>query len=290
MTLSLIMIALLGGIIGHLLRRWTPHLMGLKDTRLPFRYPWVELIGALGFWLIAWHRGLELAQWKWLLFGSLLLLIATVDALTKYIPTLVCYLGAAAGLILNALFPDDILDLFAQYRLLDLVGLAVFKQHLAGAVLALAGGLMGFCQIEFIRRVFKPLVRIEVMGFGDVLLMMMIGAFIGPQAVLFALLPACLIGIVIGLVRLVLYGVHHSAFGPALALGALAILLQGGTMLSGMRAFHALLYDLPPMVLLFFSLFLIVVLLVLVARLKRKGAVYERMLEEDYEKIDQQMK
>lgn len=76
----------------------------------------------------------------------------------------------------------------------------------------------------------KIVIPREAMGFGDVLLLMMIGAFIGWQAVLFTILAASVIGTLVALLQRVFGGAEWGAripFGPYLALGALLWIFVG---------------------------------------------------------------
>ncbi len=287
--MSYVILIVVGLVCGHLIHRFTPHLLGMEDRSLPFKWPVVELLGAALLVIVALNMGLEPSHWHWLLFALLMLAVGAADAHTKYIPTRVCYAGVLLGLALNAWHPEDLLDLLDQYQLLDLVGVPVHKPHFAGIVLAALGALTGYLLIQFIRGIFKPLVQIQVMGAGDALLMLAIGAFIGPKAVVFSVLPACLFGIVIGGIRMLIYKVPHSAFGPALAMGALAILMWGPWLIAELIALHAMIYELPAFVPLLISLVLVAVLFLMLMRLRRKAAEYERIIEEDYAEIDKKM-
>ena len=288
--MELIIAAVLGFILGHGIRRLSPHVLNMKDTKMPFGFVWVELLTALVFVLIAMEGDGFPFRMYWGVLALFLMIIGTADAHTKYVPVMPCYVGTGIGLLLAVLFPAEILNLLSQESLASMVGVPRYQTHGAGAVMAISGAVMGYLQIWFIRRVFKPLVKIEVMGSGDSLIMMTAGAFLGPQGVLFALLPACLIGSVVGTIRLVIYKVHHSAFGPSLAAGALGIALYGDNFVGWVKGFNQWLYGLPPMALMGFSLFLIGILLFMVLRLKRKGVEYERAIEDDYQAIDQKMK
>jgi prepilin signal peptidase PulO-like enzyme (type II secretory pathway) len=65
------------------------------------------------------------------------------------------------------------------------------------------------------------------MGLGDVKLLAAIGAFLGPLGVIEAVLAAALLGLLLGGVLALRRGSAAApfGFGPALALGALAVLL-----------------------------------------------------------------
>ena len=86
--------------------------------------------------------------------------------------------------------------------------------------LVVAGGL-----VWGVRIVGAVTLRREAMGFGDVLLMMMVGSFLGWQACLGVFFVAPFAGVVAGVLQLVLRGEQTIPYGPFLCLGTLAILL-----------------------------------------------------------------
>jgi len=284
-----LLILIAGLLAGHLVRRLTPRLLGEKNNEMPFSLPFVEILGAGLFALLLVSKGLTLSSAKWYLFTVLLMAIGSADAFRKYVPTTVCKLGTVAGLVLSFLEPADISDILNQGLLVESLTSFFHGAPITGLILAISGALMGFFMIWFIRRIFYSLAGIEAMGLGDAYIMMMAGAFIGPQGALFSLLPACFIGILIGLARKALYGVSHLAFGPALGFGAFFILLYSNQFTQGIVAFSELLFGLSSSVRLIFSLVLVFTLIVLILRLRRKAAEYEQQIESDYEEIDKKM-
>ncbi|MDJ0839546.1 MAG: A24 family peptidase [Acidobacteriota bacterium] len=281
--------AIIGLLVGHVVRRFTPALLGEKKREMPFKGPWVELIGAALFVLVYALRGVDPSQLKWYLFTTLLLAIATADAHRKYVPTGVCWTGTVLGLILVGIFPRDILDLLAQGDFIAIFGFSADAGAVPGIILSVSGALMGFLEIWFIRRLFYSLAGLEAMGLGDAYIMMMVGAWLGPQGVVFALLPACIFGIAYGMIRKALFGVSHLAFGPALAMGSLFLQLFADRVIGAIAGLNNLLYSLPPLALLAFSLFLVFLLIFLVLRMRRKSAEYAGQIEEDYKEIDEKM-
>jgi len=287
--MDLAIVTVVGLIVGHGIRRLTPFLIDWQDKSLPFRYPWVEACSALIFFLISFQRGTPPDQWKWLLLTTLLLMVTSTDHLSKYIPDKVCYVGALLGVVLSAVFPQDLLSFLNQRVVPEFFGLNAYQVHQSGLVLGLTGAAMGFGQMEFIRRIFRPIVKMDVMGGGDTLLMLMAGAFLGPQMILFTLLPACVAGVLAGVLWKMVFGTPHFPFGPSLSLGAILMVLYGDKVVYGVANFHSLIYDLHPGVLLAFSIFLVILLIFLIMRLKRKAAEYERLIEEDYKEIDEKI-
>ena len=73
------------------------------------------------------------------------------------------------------------------------------------------------------------------MGFGDVKLAAVIGAFLGWERLLLAVVVAIFAGAVLGLVQLARKKENRVKFGPYLALGALVALLWGGPLIAWYR-------------------------------------------------------
>jgi leader peptidase (prepilin peptidase)/N-methyltransferase len=97
-------------------------------------------------------------------------------------------------------------------------------QHLHGLAWSLAGLLTGGSLIWLIRRISHMILGQPAMGFGDVTLMAMVGAYIGWQPVLVTIALAPLTGMVVGpLIRLAT-GRSFVAYGPYLAASALIVI------------------------------------------------------------------
>jgi prepilin signal peptidase PulO-like enzyme (type II secretory pathway) len=94
-----------------------------------------------------------------------------------------------------------------------------------GLLTALVGMAAGGGLIWAVRIIGYAVLRREAMGFGDVTLMAMIGAFLGWQScpVIFFLAP--LAGLVIGLIQLVFGGDTEIPYGPFLCLAAAVVIV-----------------------------------------------------------------
>lgn len=95
-----------------------------------------------------------------------------------------------------------------------------------GLLSALIGLVGGGAIVWAVRIIGSAVLRKEAMGFGDVTLMMMIGAFLGWQAcpVIFFAAPAA--GLVLAVLNLLLHGDRAIPFGPFLCL-ATAVVVAG---------------------------------------------------------------
>lgn len=90
---------------------------------------------------------------------------------------------------------------------------------------ATAGMLTGSTLIFLVGVVGSAVFRKPAMGFGDVKLMGLLGAFTGWLGVLVGFFIACFIGAIVGVFLLIRYRSRYLPFGPFLAAGALAMLL-----------------------------------------------------------------
>jgi leader peptidase (prepilin peptidase)/N-methyltransferase len=89
--------------------------------------------------------------------------------------------------------------------------------------MSLFGAALGYLILYFIAFIFKFFTKKEGVGVGDMELLAMIGAFLGPLGVWFALLIGSLSGLVIGGLYLLIFKkdrLTRIPFGPFLGLGA----------------------------------------------------------------------
>lgn len=228
---------------GHAVRPWdnVPVLAWLwlrgrcRDCGVPIsiRYPLVELVTALLFGAVALRFGATPMACVWMLFGAALLAAALIDLDHRIIPDEISLGGLVLGLT-------------AVPAARTLEGFAFADAWLHAAIgAALGGGLLWI--VGFVHaRVSAALGRrfehwpeegedyprpgsvdywvwFPGMGFGDVKLLAMIGAFLGPQGVVVTLVAASAVGLAFGLVWAAVRRSFASpfGFGPALAVGAL---------------------------------------------------------------------
>lgn len=169
--------------------------------RITPRYAIVELICGLLFLFVFLYFGLTLATLKYSLFSFLILGLIFTDAETHLLPDKMTLPGFAAGLVfalvvpvpglLSRYFPDT-------FSAMPEIGWRVLS--FSDALIAAAVGA-GF--IWLAGEVYMRVRGIEGMGFGDVKLMALIGAFLGLKLTLFVLFAASLAGGVFGMLVLV---------------------------------------------------------------------------------------
>ena len=126
-----------------------------------------------------------------------------------------------------------VLGLFGIYWVNGLGG-----AHWHGLFTALVGLAVGGGIIWSIRILAALALNKEAMGFGDVTLMAMIGAFIGWQGAAMAFFLSPFAAIAIVLVRFILTRDHYTPFGPYLCAGALMTILYWDRFYNGYLAFN----------------------------------------------------
>lgn len=168
------------------------------------QYPLVEAANAIGYVAVFWMFGFTAAACAYAALVSALIVVAGTDLSHTMIPDAVTLPGIIVGLLSAALvLPIGIVD--------SLLGIVV------------GGGILWF-----LAWISPYVFGKEGMGGGDIKLMAMVGAFIGWQPVLLAIMIGSFLGSVVG-VGLIAAGVmrreQYIPFGPFLAVGSLIALL-----------------------------------------------------------------
>jgi leader peptidase (prepilin peptidase)/N-methyltransferase len=212
--------------------------------QISWRYPAFELLTGVVFAAIALRYGFTLATPIWLVFAAILLATAAIDFDHQIIPDELSLGGLAVGLL-------------AMPLLAVAGGGAAWPALREAALGAFLGGgslwLIGFVHARIcvaLGRSFEhwpgegealpSLGSLDYwtwfpgLGFGDVKLLAMIGAFVGVVGVVHTILAASLAGLVMGLAVMAIRRSSDSPFGfaPAIALGALLVVLFPGVSLS----------------------------------------------------------
>lgn len=175
-------------------------------ARIAIRYPVIELVNGL-LWAAVYVRAPG-----WADFGagaflcSAVLALLVIDAEFRILPDRITLTGMVVGLTLS---------FFSEAR---------------GPLSSLGGIALGAGGLYLLAFLYEKWKNVEGMGMGDVKMLGMIGAFLGPWGVVVAVLLASLAGSVVGLALvLARRGSLSTAlpFGVFLALGAVAALFWG---------------------------------------------------------------
>jgi leader peptidase (prepilin peptidase)/N-methyltransferase len=160
------------------------------------RYLVVELLTGGLFLACYLYFGLTLATLKYCVFAFLLLGLIFTDAETQLLPDEMTLSGLALGLFFSLLVPVN--DLASQLLPGVMSSPVVHSWRLWSLVDALFGAVMGASFIYGAGAVWFRLRGIDAMGFGDVKLMAMVGAFLGIRLTIFTLFTASIVGSLFG--------------------------------------------------------------------------------------------
>jgi leader peptidase (prepilin peptidase)/N-methyltransferase len=168
-------------------------------ARISPRYLFVELLTAALFFGCYAYSGLTLATLKYCVFGFLLLGLIFTDAETKLLPDKMTLPGLALGLLFSLLVP--VRDVASQFLpgMINLPFSADVATRLFSLLDSLLGAALGASFIYGAGAVYLRWRGAEGMGFGDVKLVAMVGAFLGMKLTIFTIFAASLAGSLFGL-------------------------------------------------------------------------------------------
>ena len=178
------------------------------NASISMQYPVIELVTGLVFAGGAWLYGPTLLLVARLLFACAMVVLFMIDLQHRILPNVITLPGIATGLAFSLVLPPGVRD--------ALIGAAACSLLLFG---------MG----ELVSRVLGK----DALGFGDVKMIAMMGAFLGWQMTLVALFLASFLGsaIGLGLVAITRDRDYQIPLGSFLAVGALAAAAAGQPLL-----------------------------------------------------------
>ncbi len=170
------------------------------------RYPAVEVITAIAFAIQAFYVGDDFVLLpSRLIFTAILIVLFGIDYDVQRLPNVLTLPGLVLGLAFSAVQPPGFRD-------------------------AIIGALLGAGILQGIRLTWYALKGVEGMGFGDVKMLAMVGAFLGWRNVIVVLFLSSLAGSVVGIALIATGRQAMSAklpFGTFMAVAAFAASLYG---------------------------------------------------------------
>lgn len=158
---------------------------------ISWRYPAVELLTGLLFFL-----AVRTAGWNWVglkacVFSAILVELIFSDLETRILPDEFTKSGIVLGLLLAPMapLPQGIVSL-----LLNVEGRA-----LASLVDAGAGAALTSVGLWLIGEIYRRVRKRDGLGFGDVKLVALLGAFVGLEGAILAVMVSSVLGLVLGL-------------------------------------------------------------------------------------------
>jgi leader peptidase (prepilin peptidase)/N-methyltransferase len=188
---------------------------------ISWRYPAVEFATSALFLLSFLHFGLGLTGVGMDVLCFLLLGLAAMDAETMRLPDSFTLSGIALGVIYAALRPAE-----------------VPMQHLWHAGESLLWALLAALLLLTIRWTYYLLRRVEGMGMGDVKLLAMIAAWLGPGPTILALALGTFATALFGVISLLAAPSHRRSFAMRLPLGSFLCTAALYTIFAGQPILH----------------------------------------------------
>jgi leader peptidase (prepilin peptidase)/N-methyltransferase len=196
-------------------------------ARIHWRYPVVEAITAICFAYVVDRSGLSVEAAKYCVFAAILIALVFCDLDMLILPDEFTIGGFFIGLVF-ALFtpvPDTTFHLIASL----LGALPGPRMGMLGE--ALLGAIVPSGFIWFGGWLFEKLRHKEGLGFGDVKMLAMVGAFLGIRGALLTIVLGAVAGSVVGLLFIKLTGKDAASyplpFGSFLGAAALGAAVEG---------------------------------------------------------------
>ncbi|HXH48925.1 MAG TPA: prepilin peptidase [Terriglobia bacterium] len=198
--------------------------------RISLLYPLVEILTAVVFLLQYWRYGLTIEFAKGLIFAMLMIVLIFTDLLDRRIPHKISVPGIALGLAFSLITQVDnrpVGWLLANWGIFP-------SGLLLSGIGALAGAAIGGGLFFVVGEVFYHLRHKEGLGFGDVMLMLLVGTFYGPPLTLMTILLGSLLGSFIAIPLTVIsskFRNHKWPYGSFLGVAALYASIGGDALL-----------------------------------------------------------
>jgi len=179
-------------------------------TRIPVRYPIIELLTGILTAAVAWHFGFTLDCAGALLVTWSLIALAVIDFDTQLLPDMITLPLLWLGLAFSLIHPDSV----------------VFADPQS----AIIGGLAGYLSLWSVYQGFKLATGKEGMGYGDFKLLAALGAWLGWQMLLLIVVLSAGIGLVAAVAMMVFRGHDRQIpipFGPYLAAAGFVAMIWG---------------------------------------------------------------
>jgi leader peptidase (prepilin peptidase)/N-methyltransferase len=193
------------------------------------RYPVVEFLTGALFFIYLLRMGPTLAAVKYCLLGALLVGLLFSDLEERILPDEFTLGGTVLGLALSLVVPVQDITAHAIFWIFSIDAsqrLLSFGESLFGALLPSFFLWLGGYIYEKVR-------KREGMGFGDIKMMLMVGAFLGMKDALLTLIIGSVVGSVVGYLYIRIThkeaSTYELPFGTFLAMGAVVVTLIGPT-------------------------------------------------------------
>jgi leader peptidase (prepilin peptidase) / N-methyltransferase len=196
-------------------------------TRISPVYPAVELLTGGIFLACWWVFGLSAGAAKWAAFSAVMIVLVFTDLRERILPDAVNYTGLAIGLAFSFFVkPEDGTALWLANHMFEFPP----PWPVLSFVDAALGAAVGSGLLWLVSEAYFRIRGREGMGFGDVKMMLMAGAFLGVKRTLLTIFAGALLGSVLGLAFIWLRrkdSQYELPFGTFLGMAALLVVFWG---------------------------------------------------------------
>jgi leader peptidase (prepilin peptidase) / N-methyltransferase len=176
-------------VFGWLLLRGKCRSCGLPISPM---YPIVELLTGLLFVLTYFTFGIALVAFKFLILDCMLMVLIVTDLRVRMLPDAINWPGFGVGLAFATRIPPS-----------SFTDVWLYERHwpaaVTGVIDALLGAAVGSLLLWGAAALYKLVRKRDGMGMGDVKMMAMVGAFLGPRGAFLTILIGTLLGSIMGL-------------------------------------------------------------------------------------------
>jgi leader peptidase (prepilin peptidase)/N-methyltransferase len=198
-------------------------------TRISARYPVVELITGVLFFIYALRMGPTLAAVKYCALGALLTGLLFSDLEERILPDEFTLGGTLLGLGFAFLIP---VQDFAAHMLLWVLKIDL-NQRIVSFLESLIGAVLPAFVLWLGGYLYQKLRKREGMGFGDVKMLLMVGSFLGFRDTILTMVIGSVLGSIVGYLYIRFtqkeISTYELPFGTFLAVGGIAVTLLGPT-------------------------------------------------------------
>jgi leader peptidase (prepilin peptidase) / N-methyltransferase len=201
------------------------------DKRISLRYPLIEGLTAVVSALLYLKFGLGVEWAVFLAFSAALIALAFIDLDHRILPDPITLNGIWAGMLVSTYLaqPSPLV-----FRLARSLGIGLSHPRLIALGASVLGAVVGGGLLWGVAEAYLRFRGIEGMGFGDVKMMAMVGAFLGAPLALLTIMLGSLLGSVVGLLFIRYAGKtreYELPFGTFLAAAGIVVVLYGENMI-----------------------------------------------------------
>jgi leader peptidase (prepilin peptidase) / N-methyltransferase len=194
-------------------------------------YPGIELLTAAISVLLYFKFGLSIEWGVFFVFSAAVVTLAFIDIDHRILPDVITLNGIWIGIVVNVALatPSPFIS-----NLLSRTGFDGLNPRWIAFLASLAGIVIGGGLLWLVAEAYFRIRGVEGMGFGDVKMMAMVGAFLGAPLALLTIMIGSVFGAIVGLALIRFGGKHRDyelPFGTFLSLAGVIAVLYGDALI-----------------------------------------------------------